>query len=70
MSRRSLQREVWGNMSVSEKSLDVHILNLRKKLIMAGLKISFVPPGSFRLEESGGCEMAALGSMDPKDQVG
>jgi DNA-binding response OmpR family regulator len=32
ISRNELIRELWGDISVSSKSLDVHLYHLRKKL--------------------------------------
>jgi DNA-binding response OmpR family regulator len=49
ISRKTLQIEVWADTRVSEKTLDVHILHLRRKLADIGLKISFIAPDSFKL---------------------
>lgn len=50
--RQELIQEIWGDTSVQEKTLDVHVSNLRKKLVKIKLNIN--------LERSGYYELARL----------
>lgn len=55
IDREQLEDELWPETAVSQKTLDVHIYNLRKKLKAAGLSILYIPPGKLalsRLDES------------------
>lgn len=47
--RNELIQRVWRECSVSEKTLDVHIFNLRKKLALLGLGIVASPSDHFYL---------------------
>ncbi len=47
--RQELMLKVWGGVSVSSKTLDVHIFNLRKKIIELGVEIRYLPPNSYTL---------------------
>lgn len=47
--RRDLQRNLWDDEVVSEKALDVHIHNLRKKLEHSDYRISLTKEGRYRL---------------------
>jgi DNA-binding response OmpR family regulator len=49
VTRRTINSEVWKDISVSPKTLDVHLFNLRKKVFSLGLKIQFIPPDEFIL---------------------
>jgi hypothetical protein len=49
IQRKALIREVWGNVTVCTKTLDVHLFHLRKKIFKTGLKIHFSPPDTFTL---------------------
>jgi len=49
ISRQKLQEEIWGNINVSPKTLDVHIFNLRKKIQRLEMEIIFMTPDSFQL---------------------
>lgn len=50
VGRDLLMKTLWKNVSVSAKTLDVHIFNLRNKLTILGHNIEFCPPQSFRLK--------------------
>lgn len=49
VSRQKLQEAVWGNTVVGAKTLDVHLFNIRKKILKLGLQIEYTAPDSFRL---------------------
>jgi DNA-binding response OmpR family regulator len=49
LSREEMISRVWGTVTVSAKTLDVHLFHLRKKLAPLSLDILFVPPQSYRL---------------------
>jgi DNA-binding response OmpR family regulator len=49
LAKETIFREIWGETRVSEKTLDVHISNLRRKLNPIELDIQHAPPDSFRL---------------------
>ncbi len=49
ISRQRIQSEVWRETKVSSKALDVHLFNLRKKLVSLNLVIQFNPPNNYRL---------------------
>lgn len=53
VERRQIVNLVWGDVSVSKKTLDVHLVNLRRKLATSGTDIEFVAPDSFRLQQKG-----------------
>lgn len=47
--RQDIMTKVWGQVSVSAKTLDVHMFNLRKKIALLGLEIRHIPPSSYTL---------------------
>jgi DNA-binding response OmpR family regulator len=49
LRRREVILQVWGNVQVGSKTLDVHLFNLRKKLAKTGLEIRFSSPDIFTL---------------------
>lgn len=49
ISRKDIVNQVWGDVTVSSKTLDVHIFNLRKKTADVGVKINFLAPDSFSI---------------------
>lgn len=49
ISRRDLTTSVWKKVHVGEKTLDVHIFNLRRKLEATGYQVFFIPPESYTL---------------------
>jgi DNA-binding response OmpR family regulator len=50
VSRTTILEKIWGNVTVSAKTLDVHLFNLRKKIAEVGLEIVFVQPSSYQLK--------------------
>ena len=52
-TRDELQKKIWDQVSVTNKTLDVHIFHLRKKLSPLGLKIEFHPREGYRLLGNG-----------------
>jgi len=52
ITRKKLVASVWGIVHVGSKTLDVHLFNLRKKLININTEIKFIQPDIFRLIES------------------
>lgn len=48
--RKQLMKSLWKDVSVTSKTLDVHIFNLRCKLSQIGINIEFCPPQSFCLK--------------------
>jgi DNA-binding response OmpR family regulator len=49
VTRGEMVSRVWNDISVSTKTLDVHLFNLRRKLLDAGLEIVFSHPNIYRL---------------------
>jgi DNA-binding response OmpR family regulator len=49
--RPQIHKQVWRNLSVSEKALDVHLFNLRAKLSNLGLRITCVNK-AYRLSDA------------------
>jgi FixJ family two-component response regulator len=49
LRRKELISQVWGKVQVGNKTLDVHLFNLRKKLSQAALEIRFSSPDIFTL---------------------
>jgi DNA-binding response OmpR family regulator len=47
--REDLTGRVWEGLTVNSKTLDIHIVNLRRKLSPIGLAIEFRPPGRYAL---------------------
>lgn len=47
--RQDIMSKVWGKISVSAKTLDVHMFNLRRKIVVLGLEIKHIPPCSYTL---------------------
>jgi DNA-binding response OmpR family regulator len=39
LTRQKLQSEVWGDVAVGGKALDVHLFNLRRKIAALGVEI-------------------------------
>jgi DNA-binding response OmpR family regulator len=52
-TRADIIKKVWGDVSVTNKALDVHIYNLRRKLLCLNIDVEFVYPDSFRLQQNG-----------------
>jgi len=52
IKREVLIRDVWGSTQVGEKTLDVHLFNLRKKLLMTNLRIFSKKPDLFFLSNN------------------
>jgi DNA-binding response OmpR family regulator len=52
LSREEVKVKVWGNISVSPKTFDVHLFHLRKKLKALGIEIRFNPVGGYFLSRS------------------
>lgn len=51
LSRKDILRKVWGNVTVSPKTLDVHLVNLRKKIAVLRLGINFINPHFYQLTD-------------------
>ncbi|MGE0616972.1 MAG: response regulator transcription factor [Bacteriovoracia bacterium] len=51
--RKEMQDEVWKNVTVSAKTLDVHLYNLRKKLSQLDVEIQFQSPDGYTLSGEG-----------------
>lgn len=49
ITRHDLIDEVWGGVKVGQKTLDVHLFNIRKKIAAIQLEIRFEAPNSYRL---------------------
>lgn len=45
VTRNTIQKQVWHSVSVSYKTFDVHLFNLRKKLWPLAIEIRFSPDG-------------------------
>lgn len=43
VTREEIEREIWGEVAVCSKSLDVHIFHLRQKLKVLNIQLSLVP---------------------------
>ncbi|MCO5142221.1 MAG: winged helix-turn-helix domain-containing protein [Oligoflexia bacterium] len=55
VTRDQIVSTVWNNKKTCNKSFDVHLFNLRKKLWALDIEVDFVPPNSYRLEK--GCAL-------------
>lgn len=49
LTKEDLLREIWGGIGVSAGALDVHLFNLRRKLIPIGLAVEALGSGRYRL---------------------
>ncbi|MCM2324195.1 MAG: response regulator transcription factor [Oligoflexia bacterium] len=49
VSRKQLLSEVWSGVTVTAKTLDVHLFHLRKKLAKLDIEIRFVAPDGYAL---------------------
>ncbi len=49
LTRNELVRKIWGAVSVSNKTLDVHLHNLRKKLKSINISVDLCPEGRYEL---------------------
>lgn len=49
LSRKDLLQKVWGSARLSAKALDVHLVNLRRKIQPLGLDVRFRRPDQFVL---------------------
>ncbi|MEY4617048.1 MAG: hypothetical protein RJB66_2008, partial [Pseudomonadota bacterium] len=49
LSRKILESEIWPGISVSAKSLDVHLFHLRQKLTPLGIEILWNPTAGYSL---------------------
>lgn len=50
LKREDITRDIWGDMLVGDRTLNVHLANLRRKLEPLAIKIHFCPPDSYILE--------------------
>ncbi len=51
VSRDAIRESIWGDTAVQSKTVDVHIHNLRKKILRYGLKIESIGNGEWQLVE-------------------
>lgn len=49
MTRQQIQDSVWSDLHVGNKTFDVHLYNLRRKIDTLGIRIDFDPPHSYRI---------------------
>ncbi len=49
ISRSDLIGKVWKDVSVGSKTLDVHIFNIRRKLLKLNVKIKYTPPQTYSI---------------------
>jgi DNA-binding response OmpR family regulator len=49
ISREAMVAHIWNDVRVTSKTFDVHLFNLRKKLVSVGVEIQFSPPNMYRL---------------------
>lgn len=49
LSRQEIQRSVWSELHVGNKTFDVHLYNLRRKIQGIGISIDFDPPHTYRI---------------------
>jgi DNA-binding response OmpR family regulator len=49
LSRSALINNIWQNTHVSQKTFDVHLVSLRRKLSSAGLEILFQAPDTYKI---------------------
>lgn len=52
IARPFLTSRVWKDSSVSPKTFDVHLSNLRKKIAQTGLGIQFIAPNSYQITQA------------------
>lgn len=50
--RDDIQKRIWGEKNVTEKTIDVHLCNLRKKLKSHGLSIESFGHGQWKLQQN------------------
>lgn len=53
MTRQEIQDSVWSELHVGNKTFDVHLYNLRRKISGIGITINFDPPHTYRVTVSG-----------------
>jgi len=51
--RAEIVSTVWNDVTVTKKTVDVHIFNLRRKIKRLGLDIQHIAPNSFLLQQKG-----------------
>jgi two-component system response regulator AdeR len=51
LTRTEIIATIWDSISVSEKTFDVHLSNLRRKLQVVNLQIKYIEPQLYWLEE-------------------
>ncbi len=49
VTRNEIIEQIWGNVQVGSKTLDVHIFNLRRKLNLIQVEIAFSAPNQYQL---------------------
>ncbi len=49
--RSEIVNQIWGNVRISSKTLDVHVSNLRKKIQPLNLNVNWIETDSYVLEE-------------------
>lgn len=52
ITRTDLVEKIWGQVCVGTKTLDVHLVHLRRKLEPLSLAIRFIAPGCYSLADS------------------
>jgi DNA-binding response OmpR family regulator len=52
LTRESIMKQTWGDITVATKSLDVHLFNLRRKIEPLGLEVMFLRPNYYKLAMS------------------
>lgn len=52
VAREKIMKEVWRKVSVNSKTLDVHLSNIRKKLIQTSWSIDYQDPSGWKLIKS------------------
>ncbi len=65
ITRKEILSQVWKNISISSKTLDVHLFNLRRKLMPLNLEIRFSPPDLYALSGNGVSTQLANPSAAP-----
>lgn len=53
VTRAQIQHEVWGDLHVTGKALDVHLFNLRRKLARLGISIKYTAEDGYSLSCDG-----------------
>lgn len=70
LSRAEISKQVWSNVSVHEKTIDVHVFNLRRKLNSTRYRIACIEQRFILIEAARAPEVESETNAKPQDQTG